>query len=115
MLIEMFRARFSERIPLIRREHVRGFYARKPDWLVRNLPLEKIRQQAEEMEQQAFRFYTQAAMRVSDAGTRKLLGDLALAEQGHERSEEHTSELQSLMRSSYAVFCLQKNTSYTAS
>src|SRR3546814_4399119 len=25
------------------------------------------------------------------------------------RSEEHTSELQSLMRSSYAVFCLQKN------
>src|SRR3546814_4638680 len=27
----------------------------------------------------------------------------------HARSEEHTSELQSLMRSSYAVFCLQKN------
>src|SRR3546814_226915 len=26
------------------------------------------------------------------------------------RSEEHTSELQSLMRSSYAVFCLKKNT-----
>src|SRR3546814_5046382 len=28
----------------------------------------------------------------------------------HHRSEEHTSELQSLMRTSYAVFCLQKNT-----
>src|SRR3546814_1194117 len=28
---------------------------------------------------------------------------------GERRSEEHTSELQSLMRSSYAVFCLQKN------
>src|SRR3546814_4530931 len=28
------------------------------------------------------------------------------------RSEEHTSELQSLMRISYAVFCLQKNTSH---
>src|SRR3546814_1991474 len=27
---------------------------------------------------------------------------------GQARSEEHTSELQSLMRSSYAVFCLQK-------
>src|SRR3546814_5479610 len=26
----------------------------------------------------------------------------------HPRSEEHTSELQSLMRNSYAVFCLQK-------
>src|SRR3546814_7286102 len=30
------------------------------------------------------------------------------AEDGHERSEEHTSELQSLMRISYAVFCLKK-------
>src|SRR3546814_2691192 len=28
---------------------------------------------------------------------------------GHSRSEEHTSELQSLMRISYAVFCLKKN------
>src|SRR3546814_3809464 len=28
------------------------------------------------------------------------------------RSEEHTSELQSLMRTSYAVFCLKKNTQY---
>src|SRR3546814_9428846 len=33
------------------------------------------------------------------------LGGLALR---HERSEEHTSELQSLMRISYAVFCLKK-------
>src|SRR3546814_2622091 len=31
----------------------------------------------------------------------------------HRRSEEHTSELQSLMRTSYAVFCLKKkNTNY---
>src|SRR3546814_1056824 len=29
------------------------------------------------------------------------------------RSDEHTSELQSLMRISYAVFCLKKKTSYT--
>src|SRR3546814_6133775 len=29
------------------------------------------------------------------------------------RSEEHTSELQSLMRSSYAVFCLKKKTRFT--
>src|SRR3546814_9227544 len=29
------------------------------------------------------------------------------------RSEEHTSELQSLMRNSYAVFCLKKKTKYT--
>src|SRR3546814_5404317 len=31
-----------------------------------------------------------------------------------ERSAEHTSELQSLMRISYAVFCLQKNNSHTS-
>src|SRR3546814_1630369 len=32
---------------------------------------------------------------------------------GASRSEEHTSELQSLMRISYAVFCLKKNTKHT--
>src|SRR3546814_5056693 len=32
------------------------------------------------------------------------------AQQGNPRSEEHTSELQSLMRISYAVFCLKKKT-----
>src|SRR3546814_5922375 len=34
---------------------------------------------------------------------------LALALDLHPRSEEHTSELQSLMRLTYAVFCLKKN------
>src|SRR3546814_5034549 len=32
---------------------------------------------------------------------------------GYSRSEEHTSELQSLMRISYAVFCLKKKKHYT--
>src|SRR3546814_5847367 len=36
------------------------------------------------------------------------LVDHAEIEEGEVRSEEHTSELQSLMRSSYAVFCLKK-------
>src|SRR3546814_10428502 len=40
-------------------------------------------------------------------GAQILLG-LPWREFDHERSEEHTSELQSLMRSSYAVFCLKK-------
>lgn len=84
MLIEMFRSRFGERIPLIRREHVRGFYERKPDWLRKNLSLDTVREQAEAMEAQAVRFYQQATEQVSDVSIRKLLGDLALAEQGHE-------------------------------
>lgn len=83
-LIEMHRARFGERIPLIRREHVRGYYERKPDWLVRPLGIDKVRYQAEAMEQQAYRFYIEAIKRTSDASTRKLLGDLAAAEQSHE-------------------------------
>lgn len=83
-LIAIYRQRFGERITLIRREHVQGFYERKPDWLRRNLPLEKIRSEAEAMERQAYRFYVEAARRVTDAQTRQLLGDLALAEQGHE-------------------------------
>src|SRR3546814_9369386 len=37
-----------------------------------------------------------------DSGTGSVIGD-------RPRSEEHTSELQSLMRTSYAVFCLKKN------
>ncbi|MGF0537794.1 iron exporter MbfA [Agrobacterium sp. ES01] len=84
MLIDMHRRRFGERIPLIRREHVRGFYARKADWLRKNQSLDQIRAEAELMEQQAFRFYTEAQKGTADAETRKLLGDLALAEQGHE-------------------------------
>ncbi|MCO5081711.1 MAG: rubrerythrin family protein [Rhizobiaceae bacterium] len=83
-LIEQHRRRFGDRIPLIRREHVRGFYDRKPDWLVRPLGIDRVRAQAEEMERQAERFYLAAANRTSDASTRKLLGDLAAAEKGHE-------------------------------
>lgn len=83
-LIELHRARFGERIPLIRREHVRGYYERKPDWLVRPLGLDKVRGMAEQMEMQAERFYVEAAKRTGDASTRKLLGSLAAAEKSHE-------------------------------
>src|SRR3546814_5663021 len=46
---------------------------------------------------------------VEKAGQRIGVGQPARALVGrHRRSEEHTSELQSLMRISYAVFCLKK-------
>lgn len=70
-LIDLHRKRFGERIPLIRREHVRGYYERKPDWLVRPLGIDHVRNQAEEMERQARRFYSEAAKRTPDAATRK--------------------------------------------
>ncbi len=83
-LIDLHRKRFGERIPLIRREHVKGYYERRPDWLVRPLGIDHVRAQAETMERQAHLFYVEAAARSGDAATRKLLGDLAAAEQGHE-------------------------------
>ncbi|KKL50274.1 hypothetical protein LCGC14_2307130 [marine sediment metagenome] len=82
-LIDLHRARFGEVIPLLRREHVSGFYARRPVWLIENLGLERIREEAEMMERDAQRFYEMAAARSSDAATRRLLGDLAAAEAGH--------------------------------
>ena len=85
MLIDLHKKRFGEVIPLLRREHVAGFYARAPIWLVENLGLEKIREQAAQMERDAQRFYELAATRTQDADTRKLLGDLAAAEAGHEQ------------------------------
>ena len=86
-LIDLHREKFGETIPLIRREHVRGFYSRKPIWLDRGQlaagGIETIRRQAADMEAQAARYYAAAAKRASDASIRKLLGDLARAEAGH--------------------------------
>ena len=85
-LIDLFKLRFGNTIPLIRREHVRRYYERKPDWLVRPLNLENTRMQAEQMERDSERFYRVAAARTTDADTRKLLGDLAAAEARHHDS-----------------------------
>ncbi len=82
-LIELHKERFGDVIPLIRREHVAGFYARRPIWLVENLGLERIREEVAKMEQDAEAFYTRAAKQTKDAATRKLLGDLAADEAGH--------------------------------
>jgi erythrin-vacuolar iron transport family protein len=91
-LIDLHRSRFGEVIPLIRREHVAGFYARRPIWLAKTLSLEVIRGEAQAMEQAAQDFYTRAAARTQDAATRRLLGDLAAAEAGHEHHANHLTD-----------------------
>ncbi len=83
-LIDLHAARFGTVIPLIRREHVAGYYARRPVWLIENLGIDRIRAEAEGMERDAAAFYLKAAQRSTDAATRKLLGDLAAAEAGHQ-------------------------------
>ena len=82
-LIDLHAERFGNVVPLIRREHVAGYYARKPTWLAENLGLEQMREEAAAMEAAAQAFYERAAQNSTDAGTRKLLGDLAAAEAGH--------------------------------
>jgi rubrerythrin len=83
-LLDEHRRRFGDTIPLLRREHVAGFFNRRPVWLIENLGLERIRDEAANMEVDAGNFYHRAAQRTSDAGTRKLLDRLAAAESGHE-------------------------------
>ena len=85
MLFEMYRTRFGEHIPLIRRDDVRGFIRRKPVWLTETYDVDAMRQRAESMEAEAVNFYRRAATRTSDATLRKLLDDLADIEAGHEQ------------------------------
>src|SRR6202046_2829722 len=88
-LIELFRQKFGEHIPLIRRQDVRGFVHRNPVRLVQPLGLDTVRNQASAMEVESRRFYEKAAARAQDAGIRQLLDDLAQEERTHEdRAEE---------------------------
>ncbi|MEO9865973.1 MAG: iron exporter MbfA [Yoonia sp.] len=91
-LIDLHQTRFGDMIPLIRREHVAGYYARRPVWLIENLSLDRVRSEASQMESDAQRFYETAAARVTDAATRKLLGDLAAAEAGHAELADDLAE-----------------------
>jgi len=87
-LIEKFRERFGEHIPLIRKHDVRGFISRKPIWLLRPLPIDVVRSHAAAMEVETRRFYEHAAAHTSDAGVRQLLNDLAQEERTHKDKAE---------------------------
>lgn len=82
-LIDLFRRKFGDHIPLIRRQDVSGFVRHDPIWMVRPLGIEKVRRQAEQIEAETRSFYQSALARASDAEIRKLLGDLIAAENNH--------------------------------
>src|SRR3954453_13869862 len=84
-LLEVYRSKFGEHIPLIRRQDIRGFIQHKPVWQIQPLSLDSVRDLAESMETETKRFYRRAAARTSDASIRSLLGDLAEAEAVHEQ------------------------------
>ena len=91
-LIDLFRSKFGDHIPLIRRGDISGFVRHEPIWMVRPLGLEKVRAQAEAIERETRRFYASALERTTDASTRKLLGDLIAAEDKHVGLAQHVGE-----------------------
>ena len=91
-LIETFRARFGEHIPLVRRQDIKGFMQRRPFWLTRPLKISEVRRHAEMMELETRQFYQKAIAQVTDAGIRKLLGDLEEAERKHQVAAEALGE-----------------------
>lgn len=91
-LIQTYRTRFGEHIPLVRRQDVQGFVQRRPFWLTRPLKIAEVRKQAEMMEFETRRFYQKAMTQVTDAGIRKLLGDLEEVERKHQVAAEALQE-----------------------
>jgi erythrin-vacuolar iron transport family protein len=87
-LLELYREKFGDHIPLIRRQDIKGFVQRQPVWLVRPLGLNAVRKTMETMELETRRFYEQAVRQATDAGIRQLLGDLAEEERKHSHLAE---------------------------
>jgi rubrerythrin len=84
MLFDLYRTKFGEYLPLIRRQDVKGFISKQPLWLTRPLPLDQVRKFAENMEFEAERFYRKAAETTRDVSVRQLLTELAEIEAEHE-------------------------------
>jgi rubrerythrin len=84
MLYDLYREKFGEFLPLIRRQDVKGFIRHKPLWLTRPLGLDEVRKYAANMEYEAERFYRKAAESARDASVRELLVRLAEIEATHE-------------------------------
>jgi rubrerythrin len=91
MLFDLYRSKFGEYLPLIRRQDVKGFVRHKPLWLVRPLGLDEVRKYAANMEYETARFYRRAAETARDASVRELLLRLAEAEDKHEDLAERLS------------------------
>ena len=92
MLLDLYRTKFGEFLPLIRRQDVKGFVTRRPIWLDRPLGLDAVRKFAAEMEFETARFYRRAAESARDPATRDLLTDLAAAEDKHEQLAQELGE-----------------------
>jgi rubrerythrin len=84
-LLDLYRQRFGDHIPLIRRQDIKGFVRRRPVWLARPLGVDAAHKQAQVMEAETKQFYESALRHATDASIRQLLGDLAEEERRHQR------------------------------
>ena len=84
MLYDLYRQKFGDYLPLIRRQDVKGFVSHKPLWLMRPLGLDEVRNYAADLEYEAARFYRKSAEMARDASVRELLVRLAEIEDHHE-------------------------------
>jgi rubrerythrin len=87
-LYDLYRAKFGEYLPLVRRQDVKGFVRHQPIWLTEQLGLDAVRKYAANMEYETARFYRKAAENARDASVRELLIQLAEAEDKHETIAE---------------------------
>ncbi len=113
-LIEMFRKKFGEDIPLVRRQDVRGFVRRDPVQSLRTPGVDQIRRRVALMELEIAKYYEKAAQQATDAELRQLLGDLAAEERKHEEtssaldpSHQPEDEREEEARTSRQLFLLQ--------
>ena len=83
-LEELYRKKFGDIIPLIRKEDVTGFVRHPAAWLLPEFDIERARQMALVMELETYRFYKRAAEKAQDPEVKKLLEWLAEQERHHE-------------------------------
>jgi erythrin-vacuolar iron transport family protein len=109
-LLDLYRSKYGDHIPLIRREDVRGFVKRKPVWRARPLRLSSARKFAREMELETRSYYEAAAKKTNDVNIRQLLGDLADEERNHistAQAMESNAKVESEASAKKRLFLLQ--------
>jgi erythrin-vacuolar iron transport family protein len=78
-LTKLYQSKFGDFIPLIRRADVVGFVKHKPTWTISKLGIDAMRQHAEVIELENYRFYSSAAEFAHDLAVKKLLQDVPAA------------------------------------
>jgi erythrin-vacuolar iron transport family protein len=112
-LLELFSRKFGDTLPYITRQDVSGLLKRNPIWLLKDLRIEAVREQAETMELEAARYYARAAENARDVDVRTLLADLAEEEKRHEtlatqlEANMPTDEKKAEVEASRRLFVLQ--------